>query len=476
MGKEQQGSKAAKAGLGYTIGNYCIRGIGFITVPIFSRLLSTSDFGLYNTFLAYEAVVYIFISLALNSSVKNAKYKFPKCLDEYTSSVALLPLILLAVILVISFPIRNILSTAFGLDYFCIILLFLYSYCSGLVIYYRARIGLDYEYKEYLGLSAFNALANVAFSLLLIFTVYREEKYLGRILGGTLVQVVLAIYILFRLFFKAKPRVKFKYWKFGLKISIPLIPHALSQIVLVQFDRIMISKIIGTAEAGIYSFAYTIYSLVQITATSLESAYSPWAFQAMHEGKKNELIRVGTAFMLFIGGITAGVTLLAPEFIYLLGGNKYAEAYTCTVPVLVAGFFAMSYTIPVVVEYYKEKTSYISVGTAVAALINICLNALFIPKYGYVAAAYTTLISYIVYFSIHVIIARKLAGFHIIRIKYLISVVAIITVSGVVALYYHDKFTIRMGTFIVMLAIGIPMLIKVYGLENIKNLLGTKGK
>lgn len=78
MGKEQQGSKAAKAGLGYTIGNYCIRGIGFITVPIFSRLLSTSDFGLYNTFLAYEAVVYIFISLALNSSVKNAKYKFPK--------------------------------------------------------------------------------------------------------------------------------------------------------------------------------------------------------------------------------------------------------------------------------------------------------------------------------------------------------------------------------------------------------------
>lgn len=180
--------------------------------------------------------------------------------------------------------------------------------------------------------------------------------------------------------------------------------------------------------------------------------------------------------MLILGGITAGVTLLAPEFIYLLGGNKYAEAYTCTVPVLVAGFFAMSYTIPVVVEYYKEKTSYISVGTAVAALINICLNALFIPKYGYVAAAYTTLISYIVYFSIHVIIARKLAGFHIIRIKYLISVVAIITVSGVVALYYHDKFTIRMGTFIVMLAIGIPMLIKVYGLENIKNLLGTKGK
>ena len=63
-------NKIFKASAGYTIGNYLLRGLGFITVPIFSRLLSTADFGIYNTFMSYEGILYLCIGLALHSSIK----------------------------------------------------------------------------------------------------------------------------------------------------------------------------------------------------------------------------------------------------------------------------------------------------------------------------------------------------------------------------------------------------------------------
>ena len=64
------GKKVLKAGLGYTIGNYFLKGLNFLTIPIFSRILSTTDYGIYNTFAAYENIMFIIIGLAIHSAKK----------------------------------------------------------------------------------------------------------------------------------------------------------------------------------------------------------------------------------------------------------------------------------------------------------------------------------------------------------------------------------------------------------------------
>lgn len=64
-------SKAVSAGMGYTLGNMLIKGINFLTVPIFSRLMSTDEFGVYNVFLSYDAILSVLIGMALHSSVKS---------------------------------------------------------------------------------------------------------------------------------------------------------------------------------------------------------------------------------------------------------------------------------------------------------------------------------------------------------------------------------------------------------------------
>ena len=70
------------------------KGLGFITVPLFSRIMEPSDFGIYNTFLSYEGILYLFVGLALHSSIKNALYKYgTEHIDEYTSSILIIPFI-----------------------------------------------------------------------------------------------------------------------------------------------------------------------------------------------------------------------------------------------------------------------------------------------------------------------------------------------------------------------------------------------
>ena len=84
--QEKTRSKVVKAGLGYTVGNYLIKGLSFLTIPLFARLLDTSDYGKYNSYMAFEAIVYIFVGLALHTSFKKAKYRFEKDFNEYVSS------------------------------------------------------------------------------------------------------------------------------------------------------------------------------------------------------------------------------------------------------------------------------------------------------------------------------------------------------------------------------------------------------
>ena len=69
-------SKVVKAGIGYTIGNYLLKGFSFITVPIFARLLSQEDFGIYSSFVAYETILFVIQGCAIHSSYNSAKYRF----------------------------------------------------------------------------------------------------------------------------------------------------------------------------------------------------------------------------------------------------------------------------------------------------------------------------------------------------------------------------------------------------------------
>ena len=413
----RMGNKVLTAGIGYTIGNYLIRGIAFLSLPIFARIMSTSDFGIYNTFVAYETILIQIIALELHTSFKRARFNYklekeqrsdPLFYEEY-ASVALFIIFLNAAILSLAAIIfRNYLYILFEMDLLVFIMMILCSLGNAVMLCFNADRALSYNYKDYIKIGVINAVGSVVLSIVLIETVFSKERYMGRIVGSTVIFVLLSLFVLILFFHRTVPGHYREYLRWGLPYSLPIVPHGLSQVILGQFDKIMIRHIVGASAAGIYSFAYNVFMIIYVTYRSLDTVWSQWFFEQMEKEDLQAIRHYSALYMLLMLSMSIIVMLLSPELILILGSSKYSSAIYCVLPIVAGGYFAFLYSIPCQVEYYREKTQYIGIGSGAAAIANVLLNIIFIPKFGYVAAAYTTLVTYVLYFAFHYFIAWRI--------------------------------------------------------------------
>ena len=161
-------NKVIKAGIGYTIGNYLLKGLSFLTVPLFSRLLDTSDYGIFNTYLAYQGIMFLLVGIALHTSLKNAKYRYKEEFDRYNSNCILVMLVSLAVWLFLANLTYPLYAGLTGFSRLIINLLLFDSFGTALIQFFNVYVGLDYRYDSFLKISAFNALGNLGMSVILI--------------------------------------------------------------------------------------------------------------------------------------------------------------------------------------------------------------------------------------------------------------------------------------------------------------------
>lgn len=453
--KNMAGNRVIKAGIGYTVGNYLLKGINFLTVPIFTRLMSTVDYGTYGIYMTYDSIISVFIALALHSSLKNAKYEYKERFEEYLSSILIIPLVVLSVFLVVI----NVFSGAFqnllDLNRIVLNILLCHSFANSVIMIYNNRLGLDYRYQDFLKISFINTFANVALSISLMFTLFINERYMGRIIGSALPMVCIAVYIYAITFKREKPRYNKEFWKFGVLYSLPIIPHGLSQIILSSFDRIMIRSMVGLSEAGIYTLGVNVEGLVKVTTTSLDTVWGPWFYEKMAADDHESIKKYSTYYAYGLFVLLGCLMIAGPEIIRIMGDAEYQDAKYVVIPILCCTYFTFLYTIPSAVEYYYKKTHMIAAGTMGAALLNIVLNYFAIKNFGYQAAAYTTLIAYAAYFVFHYIIAKRIAGKQMFNTKALVGfIIGILIINGF-SVWLIDFFWIRLIVGISFLMINL---------------------
>lgn len=437
------GSKSLKAGLGYTVGNILVRGISFITLPIFSRLMTQEQFGVFNVFLSYEAFLFVIVGLALHSSIKSANLEYPGKIDEYTSSVSIIYWINFVILMLIAGLLGKHVAGIMGIPYPAILMLVMYSFGSAIVTLFNERISINYSYKKYMVVALINSVGNVGVSLILMMTLFKESMDIGRIVGATVVFFLLGVGILITFYMKARPRFNRQYIKWGIKYSAPIIPHGISQVLLGQCDRVMIRYFISEAATGVYSLAGTINLVMTVISASIDTAWSAWFFGEMKENRIDNVKKRAIQLSLLFTILGVGLLGICPELIWILGGSKYAAATAVAVPLIIDSYLLFLYNIIIASEYYKKKTGYIMAGTLIAAVVNVILNYIFIQKYGYVAAAYTTLFSYMLYLIIHEIISRRIMGFFVLSPWQIIKGLIIMYVFGVVTFAFEGQILIR---------------------------------
>ncbi len=445
MPDKDSGRKAVRAGVGYTIGNLLIKGLAFLSIPIFSNLLSTADYGVFNTYSAYMSLFTVVISLGLPSSIRTAHYDFGERSKEYISCGALLIVMNLGLFLALGALCRQALELYGGLKRSLVFLAVLSSFGSALLSYYNSHLSMEYKSREFLAISFFYSFSSIALSILLICTHRGEAGYYWRALGNTLPMLLVAAYVLFRLWRRERPRVRREYARYGLRFGLPLIPHDLSRIVLSQFDRIMIAQSVGDAQAGLFSFACNLGLPIEVLTTSIDTAWCPWLFERLREGDYARIRRRAFDIAMLMSVGASALMLISPELIRLLSAPGYWESRYVAVPIVLSMYFAFLYILPAGVEYYLKKTQYIAAGTMAVAVLNVVLNALCIPRFGYVAAAYTTMVSYALYYLFHTLLSRRLFGRWVVESGGLFALIGCVAVVSLLAQVCVDAWMIRWG-------------------------------
>ena len=450
---------AMKAGLGYTVGNVLVKGVYFLTIPLFSRIMTTDEFGVCNVFLSYDAILSVLVGLGIHTSIKSAHYEF-KNTDDYTSSVTIIYMLTSLVYALLFLLGGSWLAEMLDFKPSVLFLLIPYSFSSSIVQLYNQRISLDYEYRKYLYISLVNSLGNIFFSVFFILTIYRSQRDVGRIVGTVVPIFLIAIVLLISMYSKAKPRFDKKYWKFALLYSLPIVPHGVSQVLLGQCDRIMISRMVSNSAAGIYSLAGNLKLILTVITTSIAVAWSTWFFARMKEKKENDIQESAILLVRMFLVFTVGLMALSPEIICILGDSNYELAKLVAIPMVMDAFILFLYNVIVPSEYYTKKTKYIMLGTLVAAVINLVANYICIQAFGFIAAAYTTLFSYICYLILHVAISRNLVGFDVVKIRWLFFSALVVGATGAADVFFVDSILFRYGICAVVVILLSPPLLK----------------
>lgn len=447
MSKEN--NQVLKSGVWYTISSISIRAIAIVTTPIYTSMLTTADYGRANTFNTWIDLFNVITCLCIVYSIGRAKIDFGDKFDEYMSALQGLSSSFAFGVFIIALLFREQISAWIKYEVPLVIVLFAYLCISPSVEYMLQKTRYEYKYKSNIIISIITCVGTIALSISLML-LFNDKRYIGKILGTILPTFIMGIVFYIRTLAKGKKFYDKDYWSYALKIGLPMIPHAFALMVLAQIDRVMIKDIVGDSQVGLYTFGYSFATLLSIFTNAIGQAWLPWFNEQLHIEQREKIRSLQKKLVLLGCFLTFGFLTLAPEALMILSPTSpdYWVAKYVIPPIALGTLAQYFYTNYVNVELFYKKTPIIAVSSCMAALINYGLNALFIPKYGYIAAAYTTLASYIILMLFHFIATRFYLKQKVYADSFMFIALAIMVGLGISMLFlYGDDMKMRIIRF-----------------------------
>lgn len=392
-----------KASLCYLIGNFFNKGFAFLTIPIFTRLLSTTDYGIINTYSSWAGILSMIVGFAMHMSIRNAFVDYKDDTESYLSTIIKFTLLSSLGFMLIFYAVVKIfrINISLSLVFICLF----HSVASSIIEDVSCYFMMKYNYIKRTILMILPNLISVCVAIFLISYILKKDLYLGKIIPEALTIIIFAI-ILSVCY--TKKGFNTAYIKHALKISLPLILHGAALNILSNSDRIMITWLADASQAGIYSLVYSLGMVTYAITLSIDGIWIPWFTNKMKEKSYDEINYITKDYIKLITYIMCGLIIVSPEILKILASKSYWEGIKLMPIIIVANFLFFAYNIYTNLEHYYKKSNQITALTILAAVLNLVLNYIFIPKFGYVAAAFTTAISYFVIFILHSIYSKTL--------------------------------------------------------------------
>ena len=252
------------------------------------------------------------------------------------------------------------------------------------------------------------------------------------------------------------------YWGAAIKFNLPLIPHYLSMYILSSSDKVMISYLDSSTAAAYYSVAYSVAIVATIVWNAVNASLIPYTYEKCKVKDYESISAVTFPVLTVFAGICILVILLAPEVVWFMATREYFQAIYVIPPIVGGVFFQVHYFLYANVIYYYKKPKFVMVASVSAACLNVLLNYLFIPKFGYIAAGYTTLFCYLMQAIIDYWAMKRIVGRDIYNMKLIGMLSAIVAVIALVSNLIYDIVIVRIIAILVLSAICIAKRKKIF--------------
>ena len=425
----------------YTVGNLLPKAAAFFLLPIYTRCMTTEDYGIVSLLAVLSFVLSILFSLAIERSMYRL-YHDHKTVDEKKAYMGTLFISLLLVssvmLLVVVFPLKSVVfSLIKGIPsekFFFATVAASYLTIFGLIpmTYFRVELKpwrfLRFSLGEFV-------LITVA---ILYFVVFRQMGAWGMVLGSLVAKGIMTLVYLLTLIRIVHFRFNPKIFKESLKFSLPVIPGLLSGWIIIGVDRIFIERFYGMSEVGIYSLGYKMASLILLFLGAFSQAYSPYFYKEASSSDqasaKKRLWVYNNAFMAVAIFAACGLSVLAKDLVQIVFDERFWSAYLI-VPVVAFGcMLNQTGGILHFSAYQEKKTMPIVWVLMMTAVLNVALNGWFIPVFGAMGAAWATLLSFLIAFIVKYIVVRR---YYFIPMNFkLLIPILLLSVAGVYAAGY----------------------------------------
>lgn len=429
----------------FVISSFLQRGLSLITTPLFTRLLSTHEYGIlanYNTWSGVLSVIFT-LSIAANAFSKGlVNHKEDR--DCYISNMLGVTAATVGIGFLLVTLFKSTAAQITGIPYHYFVVLFLNLFCGVAYGFWGLQCKFDGKYIRVVVANLGLAVLSIVMSVLALCFMDYDPAFV-KIVSGSVPSVVFALMLTVHYIKKAPAFFIWKYWKEVLLFCIPLIPHYMASHLLNQSDRIMITAFCGPDKTAIYTIANKIPELVNIFWSCISAVFVPWLYNHLDKDQHKEIRKINTILIGMVSLIALCSSMLAPEIMHILAPEVYQEG-KYLVPILIVGYSG-SFVCLICshIELFMGKNYFITIITVICATFNIVLNWIFIPRFGYMAAAYTTYIGYAVMLVLHYYNIVRLKMTRYLHFPLAVLMFVINSGLGLLMLGTYEKTGLRYG-------------------------------
>lgn len=386
-----------KHGGNYLIASVATSALGFISIPIYTRLLSPEDYGIVSIFMGIVGLLGSVMSFSADRSVSRYFFDQKDELDfkRFVGTSSILGTVFFILNSFLLFLFADEFGNLIGLDKNVVYLIIPISAINIIGLTFEQIYGPLKKSKEVAVSSVVRVFLGFGFSVAFILLL-GKDKFLGQIFG----QILAGFCIVFFWIRLIKPYFKWSfdtsYIKYIFTYSVPLIPYALSGVIIEQFGKLAIGGSQGMSKAGFYNLALAVSSIVNIAIAVTHQAWNPYYFEYMNSKNYKQLdtdfVRIFKLTIL----VAFGVACFGKEIGLLLAKKEFSEALYL-VPVFTIGYIFSQLSFAYIRNFgYTKKTQYMTITILVSGISNVILNVFFIKSFGELGAAISFVLSYVI--------------------------------------------------------------------------------